>query len=91
MSRPLGPLTRGATEWRGPLKVGERTFEFCRWLGEEALWAEPWLASVALRGESSVLGRSSPVKEEKREIEASFLKPGFLNSTGSGTTCLSHP
>lgn len=71
--RPLDPLTRRATEWHGPLKVEERTSEFCRWLGEEAFWAEPWLANMALRGESSVLGRSSPVKERKREIKASFL------------------
>ena len=82
--RPLDPLTIGATEWHGPLKGEERT-EFCRWLGEEALWADPWFANMALRGESSVLGRSSPVKERKREMEASFLKPAFLNSTGSGT------
>ena len=60
-------------------------------VGEEPLWAEPWRASMALRGESSVLGRSSPVEEETRETEASFPKPAFLNSTGSGTTCLSHP
>lgn len=68
----MDPLTRRATEWHGPLKV-EGELQVLQVVGREALWAEPWLANMALKGESSVLGRSSPVEERKREIEASFL------------------